>query len=304
MAIIGQNTYLERDRYYQAVVVIKAGTSAGKLTKIFKENHVWWWELASGELEKWPGFEWHYAYMKGVGANLRPAGIAAYLAPAAVIVDDRPLGDAVSALLKAGEFFAGDIAGYDPSEGAMMAAQDVLQPGAYYATYVEWATPAAVPGTEQIVSLLKGIGVAVFDIDGCLPTFPVPFLESYGNLTADTVHYEAEHPSFASFLAMASNTNQSAKKIRDTLGAKNIYILRKPFWGDISSGLMTKMCAGLVSTENVAFAASRMLQKGAEVAGEITNPSYIPAILGIGAGAGIVWLGMKVLGWRMSPKKA
>lgn len=304
MAIIGQNTYLERDRWYETVVVIKAGTSAGKLTKIFKENHVWWWELASGPLDSWPGFEWHYAYMKPVGANLRPAGIAAYLSPAAVIVDDAPVGDVVSALLKAGEFFAGDIAGYDPSEGAMMAAQDALQPEAYYATYVEWEKPAAVLPQDQIVSRLKGLGIAVFDIDGCLPTAPVPLLEGYGNLTADTVQYDAAHPTFASFLMMASNTNQSAKKIRDTLSAKSIYILRKPFWGTISGGLMTKMCAGLVAAENVAFAASRLLEKGGKIAGDLASPSLIPSIIGIGVGAGIVWLGMKVLGWKFGARRA
>lgn len=303
MGIISQNTYLERDRYYHAVVAIPEGTSAGKLTKIFKDNHVWWWEVASGPLDQWPGFEWHYAFLKAVGMNIRPVGIASVLAPAAVLISDEPVGKATTALLEAGEFFAGDVAGYDPSEGAMMAAQDVLQPEAYYATYVEWDTPAAVLKQEEIVYRLKTLGIAVFDIDGCLPTLPMPFLESAGNLSADTVNYDAKWPTFAWFLMSASNTNQNAKKIRDTLSARNIYILRKPFAGTVDGAMLSKMCFALVSLKNIVFSASRYVAKATEVLGEITSPSYIPAILGIGAGAGIVWLGMKVLGWRLSGKK-
>jgi len=298
MAIIGQNAYLERDRYYRALVVVKAGLSGGDLSNIFKASSIWWWEIASGELEQRPGFEWHYAYLKNVGTDVRPSGIAKVLAPSVVVIDDADVGKVVSGMLSAGELVADLGMGFDPAEGATLVARDALQPGAYYTATVEWESPAAVPTREVIVSRLKALDIAVFDIDQCLPTFPMPFLEGHGNLIADTVTYYDTHPEYASFMMMAGNTDQTAKKIRDALVARNVYILRKPFLGSVEGQVIATMCAKKIALGNVAFGASRFVNKAVVIAGEIADPSYIPALIGIGAGLGVIWLGAKVLGWE------
>jgi len=294
MAFLGPNAYLELDRYYQAIVVLPAGLSGGELSKIFKENHIWWWELSSGDYEKIPGTTWHYAMMKNVGANVRPSSIQRVLGPSIIAISDAPVNDAVELFFIGLEHWAAFGAGFDPEEGATMAAEEPLAANAYYAVTVEWASKRPALKQEEIAGLLEPLGISIFDIDKCLPTLPIPYFEGTGNLLADTVKYYEEYPNFASFVMVGGTDGRTVRDVRDALGARNIYVARKKIAGVIDGAALAKLCGFYVALQNIAFFSSRTLEEVIKKGGNLVDPKNFSALFGVASGFGLAWIGYKI----------
>lgn len=300
MAFLGQDTYLEQDRYYHAILIFRTGTapSTKVVSDLFTQNNVWWWDLGGGE-DAARGLEWRSGYLKNVGANVRPRLMAPPLGAVLVAVENTDVSFAVEALLAVLEKVAAvGPAGVDPTEGATMAAQERLEPNAQYAISADWGKSNA-PSEDAIQGALGGLGIEVVSVD-CGSLNP---LEDTGNPFGDIITYYKDYPAVASFyIKYAGTAPPTAKQVRTALRASAVYIPRTPTYGIVDAYVAAKSCALLEAASHMCFLGSRTAYAAVTTIDELLpeNPKkWIKILIGVSLGLGALYVGYRVYhsGW-------
>jgi hypothetical protein len=298
MGFFPANTCVPHDRYCLAYFFYPAGKlyPLGKLTEFFAENHLWYWNVGTGEDEK-RGLEWRYGFMKFVGGLecLTPARLAWASRATAVVVSDEDVGSVMEAILLAGEAVIGITPGVQsPGEGASMPPDGTPLPGAVYAVSADWGE-AKAPDEEWIRGRLGELGMEILSVD-CGSFNP---LEASGNPFGKSVSYFSDYPSIASFAVRhVGGPSHTVGDIRKALSARSIYFPRDYHLGSLDAAAIAKLCAVLRIETKLAFIGSRTAYAAAKVADEILpdDPSaFVRNVIGMAVGGGIAYLGTRLL---------